>query len=99
MTIPTLVLAILIASLYASLYHLIRGGGIGRLTIFLLLSWMGFASGHYVGIRVDWLLFPLGQLNLGMSTIGSLILLILGDWVTRIKKDTSHPLSNKENEV
>ena len=76
MTIPSLIFAFLIASLYGALYHLIRGGGPGRLFLYLILSWAGFALGHLVGIWQGWLLLPVGQLNLGMSTLGSLVLLI-----------------------
>jgi len=85
MTIPTLVFAFLIASLYGALYHLIRGGGPGRLFQYLVLGWVGFALGHLVGIWQDWLLFPLGQLNLGMSTLGSLVLLVSRDLFSRMK--------------
>ena len=70
MTIPSIIIAFLIASLYGALYHLIRGGGLGRILLYLLFSWSGFALGHVVGNWQGWLLFPLGQLNLGMSTLG-----------------------------
>jgi hypothetical protein len=85
MTIPSLVFALLIASLYGALYHLIRGGGLGRLLLFLIFGWAGFAAGHLVGIWRDWILIPLGELNLGMSTIGSLVFLVVGDWASRIQ--------------
>ena len=85
MTIPTLIFAFLIASLYGALYHLVRGGGLGRLILFLVFSWVGFALGHLVGIWQNWLILPVGQLNLGISTIGSLILLAVGDWVSHFK--------------
>lgn len=85
MTIPSILFAFLIASLYAALYHLIRGGGPGRLILFLLFGWIGFVLGHLVGIWQEWILLPMGQLNIGMSTIGSLVLLVVGDWISHIK--------------
>lgn len=85
MTIPALIFAFLIASLYGAIYHLIRNGGPGRLFQLLLLSWIGFALGHLVGIWQGWQLFPLGQLNLGMSTLGSLILMVARDLFSRGK--------------
>jgi len=85
MTIPSLIFAFLIASLYGALYHLIRDGGLGRLFQFLLLSWVGFALGHLVGIWQGWQFLPLGQLNFGMSTLGSLILMIARDLFSRGK--------------
>jgi hypothetical protein len=84
MTIPTIIFAFLIASLYGTLYHLVRGGGPGRLFQYLVLGWVGFALGHLVGIWQGWLLFPLGQLNLGTSTLGSLILLVGRDLFSRV---------------
>ena len=99
MTIPTLVFALLIASLYGALYHLIRGGGPGRLFLYLLFSWVGFALGHLVGIWQAWLLLPMGQLNLGMSTLGSLLLLVGGDWVSRIRIGGSQAFSDDGNGV
>ena len=85
MTIPALAFALLIASLYGFLYHLVRGGGLGRLLLFLILGWVGFALGHLLGIWQGWVLMPVGELNLGLSTLGSLILLALGDWMSRIR--------------
>lgn len=85
MTIPSLLLALLIASLYGVLYHLIRGGGLGRLLLFLIFGWTGFTVGYLVGVWRGWVLLPLGELNLGLSTLGSLLLLILGDWVSSIR--------------
>lgn len=85
MTIPSLIFAFLIASLYGALYHLIRGGRLGRLLLFLILGWIGFALGHLVGIWQGWLLFPLGELNLGLSSLGSLVFLLTGDWISRIR--------------
>ena len=85
MTIPSFLIALLIASLYGVLYHLVRGGGLGRLLLFLIFGWSGFALGHFVGVRWGWVLIPLGELNLGLSTIGSLFLLVLGDWVSSIR--------------
>lgn len=85
MTIPTLLFALLLAVLYGALYHLIRGGGFWRLLLYLILSVMGFVVGHLVGLWRGWLFLPLGSLNLGMSSAGSILILVLGDWLTRIE--------------
>lgn len=85
MTIPSLLFAFLIAFLYGAIYHLFRGGGFWRLVFFLGLSVLGFIAGHLVGLWRGWILFPLGSLNLGSSSIGSLIILVIGDWLSRIE--------------
>lgn len=82
MTVPSFLFALLIASLYGVLYHFIRGGGLGRLLLFLIFGWAGFALGHLVGLWQNWVFIQLGELNLGLSTLGSLLLLLLGDWVS-----------------
>lgn len=84
MTLPALIIAALVASLYGALYHLIRGGGPGRLLLYLMLSWIGFTLGHLAGIWLGWLFFPLGTINLGLSTLGSVLVLVVGDWITRV---------------
>ena len=99
MTIPSLVFAILIASLYGALYHLIRGGGLGRLLLFLIFGWVGFAAGHFLGIWRGWILFPVGELNWGLSTLGSLLFLLGGDWVSRIRIGNMGAFSDDENGV
>lgn len=99
MTIPSLLFALLIASLYGVLYHLIRGGGFGRLLLFLILGWAGFVLGHLVGAWRGWVFIPVGELNLGLSTLGSLVLLALGDLVSRNTTATSRGRSDRDNRV
>jgi hypothetical protein len=99
MTIPSLIFAILIASLYGVLYHLVRDGGLGRLLLFVIFGWAGFALGHLLGIWQGWVLIPVGELNLGLSTLGSLVLLVLVDWVSRIRIGDSQTFPEDENRV
>jgi hypothetical protein len=84
MTLPTLLFALLAALLYGAIYHLIRNGGFWRLMLYLGLSVFGFVVGHLVGVWRGWMLIPLGSLDLGMSSIGSILILLLGDWLSRI---------------
>lgn len=83
MTLPAMLFALLVALLYGALYHLVRGGGFWRLALCLGLSVLGFAAGHLVGMWRGWLLLPLGTLNLGLSSIGSILVLLVGDWLSR----------------
>jgi len=99
MTIPSLIFAILIASLHGALYHLIRGGGLGRLLLFLIFGWIGFTVGHLVGLWQGWVLLPVGELNLGMSTLGSLFFLVVGDWMSHIRTEGSRNFSDGDNGV
>jgi len=85
MTIPTLLFALLVAVLYGALYHLLRGGGFWRLIFYFGLSALGFGAGHLFSLWLGWSFIPLGSLNLGPSSLGSLIFLIGGDWLSRIE--------------
>lgn len=85
MTLPTLLFALLIALFYAALYHLIRGGSLWRLLLYFGLSILGFVMGHLIGIWRDWSFIPLGSLNLGLSSVGSILVLVVGDWLSRIE--------------
>jgi len=84
MTIPTITLAAIIALLYGALYHLLRDGGFWRLILYFILSLIGFAIGLLIGRWQGWIILPLGSLDLGASSVGSLILLVVGDWLSRI---------------
>ena len=85
MTIPTLLFALLVALLYGALYHLLRGGGFWRLLLYLGLSVLGFVAGHLIGLWRGWTFLPLGSLNLGLSSAGSILILAIGDWLSRIE--------------
>jgi len=85
MTLPSILFALLIALLYGALYHLFRDGGFWRLVFYLGLSTLGFTVGYIVGYWFGWLLIPLGTMDLGSASIGSLIFLVLGDWLSRIE--------------
>lgn len=85
MTLPTLLFALLIALFYGAVYHLLRNGGPWRLLLYFTLSIFGFVIGHLFGMWREWVFIPLGALNLGVSSLGSAALLILGDWLSRIE--------------
>jgi hypothetical protein len=88
MTIPALLVALLFILLYGAIYHLLRGGGIGHLFLYFVLSALGFGAGHLLSLWLNWDFFPIGQINLGLSSVGSLIILIVGDWLSRVESRT-----------
>ena len=77
----------LLSTLYGSAYHLWRGGGSGKLLLFLILAWIGFWAGHAFGNYLDWTFGSLGQLRLGMATLSSLIFLSVGHWLSLVEVD------------
>ncbi len=81
MTLTTLIFGGLIATLYGALFHLIRGGGIGRMFMYIILSWVGFWAGQFLAEQQNWNIFKIGTLHLGIATISSLVVMIMGHWV------------------
>jgi hypothetical protein len=91
MTFPTFLFALLIALLYGALYHFIRGGNGWRLLLYFGLSILGFFIGQWLSTWQGWNFFPLGSLNLGFGTLGSVLFLVAGEWLSRteVKKKSS----------
>ncbi|MDO8466024.1 MAG: hypothetical protein Q7S46_12360 [Gallionella sp.] len=85
MTLPTLLLALLIALLCGALFHILRGGGGWRLLLYIGLSTLGFALGQWLSMWLGWSLFRFGALDIGMGVIGSVAILMLGEWLSRIE--------------
>ena len=85
MTLPAFLLALLIALLYGAIYHVLRDGGLGYLLMYCGLSALGFGAGHLVALWLGGDFMPLGQINLGFASIGSLVVLLIGDWLSRIE--------------
>ena len=85
MTLPTLLFAILIAMLCGVLFHIFRSGNGWRLLFNLGSSLLGFAVGQGVHIWQGWGLFVFGALDIGMGIAGSVLFLILGEWLSRIE--------------
>lgn len=86
MTIPSIIIGIIISSLYGVVFHLWRGGGLGRLFIYILLSWFGFWAGHFIGNRIGWDFISIGPLRLGMATLGAIIILGVGYWLSMVDR-------------
>lgn len=85
MTLPSIVLGLIFSLLIGSLFHLWRDGGAGRLLLYLALSVGGFAFGQWLGVWRHWILFPIGPLNLGLATLGSLVFLAVGYWLSLVE--------------
>ena len=86
MTFPSILLGIVISSLYGAVFHIIRGGGLGRLIFYLILAWIGFWLGNMVGNRLGWEFGSYGPLQIFSATIGSAAALALGYWLSLVEE-------------
>ncbi len=85
MTIPALILGIVLSTLYGAAFHLWRGGGPGRLLLYLILGWTGFWAGNFLAELQGWSFDKLGPLHLGTATVISLLVLAIGNWLSLVE--------------
>lgn len=90
MNLPAIFFGFLVATFYGAIFHLWLGGRAGKLALYLILSWLGFLLGHIAGDLFNFPLLQLGSLNVGMATVGSLLLMALGRWLS-LSESSSQP--------
>jgi hypothetical protein len=84
MTLPSILIGIVISTLYGAAFHLWRGGKLFRLVLYLILAWIGFWIGHTLGNLWGWTFFSLGPLRLGAATLGAVTTLGIGYWLSLV---------------
>jgi len=85
MTLPALFFGLVLSSLYGAAFHLWKGGGLKKLLLFLILAWVGFWAGHLLAARLGWTFLALGPVNTGMATLGSALVLFVGNWLSQVE--------------
>ena len=88
MTLPAIFFGVVLSSAYGTAFHFWKGGSVNKLFYYVLLAWLGFWIGHFVGGLIGWSFAAIGPLNTGMATLGSLAVLVVGDWLGRIEVTT-----------
>lgn len=85
MSIPAIFLGLILSTLYGSLFHLWRGGNAGRLLLYLILAWIGFWLGQLMGNYLNVSFDMIGQLHVVIATLGSVIFLAIGYWLSLVQ--------------
>lgn len=85
MPLPTILFGFLVASLIGVMFHLWKGGGIGKIILYVILSWIGFWGGHFVGNALGWNFGNVGALKLGVAILGNALILGIGYWLSLVK--------------
>lgn len=88
MPLPSLLFGFLLSTLYGAAFHLWRGGGAGRLLLYLISGWLGFWSGHLLAEQIGWTFASLGPLHLGLASLTSFIFLLVGHWLSLVDVGT-----------
>ena len=96
LTIPSIILGLIISLFIGALFHFWRGGSLRRLMLYLTLSVVGFAAGQCFGVWRNWILLPIGPLDLGLAALGSIVFLGIGYWLSLV--ELRHP-GNANDEV
>lgn len=89
MTLPAFVFSFFLAALIGSLLHLWRGDPLWRLVLYLVLSEIGFFTGHYLDEILSLDFINLGAIHLGFGILGSLVFLGLGYWLSLVSIQNS----------
>jgi len=76
-----LVLGFLLASIYGAGFHLIFGGPIKRILVYLAAAWLGFFIGQFLGDFFNFELLKLGKIHLVSATLGAWAFLLLAWWL------------------
>ena len=85
MTLPALFFGLVLSSLYGVAFHLWKGGSLKKLLLFLILAWVGFWAGHLLAVRLGWMFLAFGPVNTGMATLGSALVLFVGNWLSQVE--------------
>jgi hypothetical protein len=90
MTIPAFIFGSFFSLLIGSFSHLILGGNLKKLILFLILGWIGFWAGYLLASQIGISFLQIGPLNLGVSSIGSVVFILFGFWVSMENVDQNN---------
>lgn len=79
---PGTTFGFILATLFGAGYHLIVGGDIRRLALFLLSAWVGFGLGHMLGVTFGINFLSIGTLRVLAASIGALVALAVAHVLT-----------------
>lgn len=79
MTTQSLLFGWLIATGCGLVYHLVRGGRLRRLALYLSAAWVTFFLGHWVGGALGWTSLRVGPLNLLPALMATVLGLVAAD--------------------
>jgi hypothetical protein len=83
---PTTTFGFILATLYGAGFHMIVGGDIRRLALFLLSGWIGFGLGHFLGTTFMIDILNIGTLRVVAATFGALVALTVAHLLTTDRK-------------
>lgn len=76
-----LVLGFLLSSIYGAAFHLIFGGSLKRILVYLMAAWAGFFIGQFIGDFLNFEFLKLGKIHLVSASIGAWVMLLVTWWL------------------
>ena len=73
MTLPSAFLGFLLATAAGLLFHLIRGGSLPRMALYVITAWISFFAGQLVSSLLGWQYWRLGSLNLFAALLATVL--------------------------
>lgn len=81
MSLPAIALSLIIASLYAGLFHLLFAQRAADIAPYWLAAVIGFLLGAALGLLVPWSLFVVGEVHLVEGTLLCTLALFFARWL------------------
>lgn len=78
-----MVLAFLLATAYGAAFHLIMGGPLRHVLVFVIAAWIGFTAGHFLGDFLNVDILDLGAINLFSASAGAWVALLAARLLVR----------------
>lgn len=73
MTLIGALFGLLVATLCGLGFHLLFGGSIRRLVLFVSTAWISFFVGHFLGMLLKWEYWRLGSINFFASLLATVL--------------------------
>jgi hypothetical protein len=84
MTFPSLIFGFLISTFLGAAFHLIKGGSLFRLTLYIIFAWVGFWLGNALANHLGWTFLSVGPLHLGLAVPLCAASIALGYWLSLV---------------
>lgn len=85
---PSITFAFILATIFGVVFHLIVGGDVRRLALFLLAGWLGFALGQIAGVLLGVTFLSIGPLHTVSASAGALTALFAARLLLRPRRES-----------
>ena len=82
MSFPSILFGVCLSVFFGAVFHLWRGGGLGRLVFYLVLAVCGFWAGQLAAAYFHWTFDLYGDLHLFTNTAVCILSLAIGYWLS-----------------